>query len=289
MRIGLTLPAVGPLASRDAICSVASLAEELGFSSLWVSDHVALPIASRTEHPVLGTGMNWPAGAGWLDPFVALTCAATATSHARLGTAVLVLPLRPVLLVAKAAASVDLVSDGRLSLGIGIGWLSEEFALLGAPFLRRGERAEEAVTVLRRCWGDDPVCFSGEFHELAPFSFQPKPPQGPGLPILVGGASCAAIRRAASVGDGWLPSNLLPDALRSGVDQLRALAEAKGRATNVEVVVRPSRATHVDRDVAAEYGRAGADTLVLETDSRWMSSVGEVVRQVRSLGQQLGL
>ena len=150
MRFGMHLPQAGPAASAPAIRAVAKQAEELGFSDVWVSDHLAVP----KDTP-------YPPSAYILEPLVALTWAAAATERVRLGTTVLVLPLRPPVLLAKMLASLDLMSEGRVILGAAGGWLKAEFDALGVPFDDRGARTDETIDIMRRCWTEDPIDIDG--------------------------------------------------------------------------------------------------------------------------------
>jgi probable F420-dependent oxidoreductase len=192
MKFGIHLPQSGPAASASAIQAVASQAEDLGFSDVWVSDHVALP----RDAP-------YPPSSYILEPLIALTWAAAATRRVGLGTTVLVLPLRPPVLLAKMLGSLDLMSGGRLVIGAASGWLKEEFEALGVPFEERGVRTDETVEAMRRCWEDDPIDLTLPATRVRMAGMRAKPQPGRRIPIWVGGHSEAAFRRAVTVGDGW--------------------------------------------------------------------------------------
>ena len=157
LRIGAKVPNSGPLPAALGIGAMAAELERAGFDSLWVSDHVVMPAAISSAYPFAADGkVTWPTDAPYIDAMIALTAIAAATQRARIGTAVLVLPLRQPVVLAKQAASVDVLSGGRLDLGVGAGWLAEEFAALNVPFAGRGERLDEWIKVLRAVWTGSP-------------------------------------------------------------------------------------------------------------------------------------
>lgn len=208
MRFGIHLPQYGPVSGPDAIRRAAVQAEELGFSDVWVSDHIAFP--SSTPMPA------------WLyEPVVTLTWAAAATRRIGLGTSVLILPYRHPLHLAKELASLDRLSSGRLILGAAAGWLEGEFEALGVPFRERGTRTDEALDVLRACWEQDPVNFDGPRVRMKDMRVLPQP--GRRIPVWIGGHSDAALRRAARAGDAWHGTFLAPEATEPLLRKMRAL------------------------------------------------------------------
>ena len=192
MKFGVHLPQSGPAASAEAVRRVAVHAEALGFSDVWVSDHLALP-----------RGAPYPPSSYILDPIVTLTWAAAATQRIGLGTSVLVLPLRPPVLLAKSLASLDLMSGGRLTVGAAAGWLEAEFDALGVPFRERGARTDETLDLLRRCWTEDPVDATAPATRATLVDMRIKPQPERAIPIWIGGLSDIAIDRAVRSGDGW--------------------------------------------------------------------------------------
>jgi len=290
MEYGVTLPGTGPLATAEALTAVATRAEALGFASLWITDHVAIPLASGSRYPYNDDGRYpWTPAIPYLDAFTALTWVAAVTHRVRLGTSILVLPMRPPLLVAKTVATLDHLTGGRMILAVGAGWLEEEFALLGQPFDRRGRRTIEAIRVLRACWSPDPVSFEGEFYRFAPFAMDPKPAQGPRLPVLGGGESDAALRRVAAVCDGWHPLGLTLDQVSDRLGRLRGYAEAAGRSfSEFLLTVRPGRAAPVTRDLGAQYGALGVRLLVADLNYREMS-LSESLAHIERLARELRL
>jgi probable F420-dependent oxidoreductase len=208
---------------------MARLAEEAGAESLWVSDHVAMFRDARSRYPYSPDGRpSWSPDTSWLEAFVSLGWVAAATRSASVGTAVLVLPQRDPVLVAKTAASIDALADGRVVLGVGTGWLKEEFDLLRYSFRDRGRRMEEAIAVLRACWSGSPDEMHGEFFHLpAGVLCYPRPAREGGIPILLAGMSERAVERAGRLGDGWLPLVRLDEfdagRLEARLDQARAV------------------------------------------------------------------
>jgi probable F420-dependent oxidoreductase len=192
MKFGLHLPQAGPAASASAVRAVARQAEDLGFSDVWVSDHLALP-----------RNAPYPPSSYILEPLIALTWAAAVTERVGLGTTVLVLPLRPPVLLAKMLGCLDLMSGGRLIVGAAGGWLKEEFDALGVPFAERGARTDETIDIMRRCWTEDPIDIDAPTTGVKMTEMRVKPQPERAIPIWVGGHSEPAYRRAVELGDGW--------------------------------------------------------------------------------------
>jgi probable F420-dependent oxidoreductase len=209
VRIGLHALGIGPGAQPEVIDAVARAAEETGFSTLWAGEHVVMVDRPSSRYPYSDDGtIAVPADAPWLDPFVCLSFAAAATRRIAIATGILLLPEHNPVLVAKRAASLDVLSGGRLMLGVGVGWSAEEFAALGVPFADRGPRTREYVDVLRTLWRDDPASFAGRFVAFENVRMHPKPIRGAQLPIVFGGNSGPALARVAAAGDGWYGFNL---------------------------------------------------------------------------------
>jgi probable F420-dependent oxidoreductase len=207
--LGLHALGIGTGSERAVIDAVARAAERAGFTTLWAGEHVVMVDDATSPYPYSDDGkIAVPAAADWLDPLIGLSFAAAATSTIELATGVLLLPEHNPVLVAKQAASLDKLSAGRLSLGVGIGWSQEEFAALGVPFADRGMRTAEYVEAMRTLWRDDIASFHGEFVSFDNIRVNPKPLHGRHIPIIVGGNSEAALRRVAAWGDGWYGFNL---------------------------------------------------------------------------------
>jgi probable F420-dependent oxidoreductase len=216
VEFGISLPGRGPLAKPDPVLTLATKADALGYASIFVTDHVVLPASmARSVYPYSATG-QLPGGAAqdYLDPLAMLGSLARVTRHARLGTSVLVLPYRHPLVTAKILATIDQLSGGRLILGAGVGWLREEFEAVGAPpFEERGAVTDEYLRFMRATWTTDPVSFAGRYVSVRDVHALPKPAQSGGIPVWIGGHTDAAVRRAATLGDGWHPIALRPPGL----------------------------------------------------------------------------
>lgn len=228
---GLSFVGGGPMAQPDMAADLAQAAEELGFTALWMPEHVVLPINMQSRYPYSPDGKLPTAGmtTDAPDPFLWLTYVAATTRSIRLCTGVLVLPQRDPLVVAKQAATLDLLSGGRATLGVGVGWLAEEFAALHAEFTDRGQRMDEHIAVLRTLWGTQPASFHGRYTDFDQCISMPRPVQAGGIPIVIGGDSARAARRAGELGDGWFPGAPDPIVLAPLVETMRSAAASAGR------------------------------------------------------------
>jgi len=197
MKIGFGAPVAGAWATPGCLAAFCEQAEEAGYASLWTFSRPLVPE---------GSGME-PVYRSVLDPMVALGFAAARTSRIRLGVATVSLPFVSPAYLAKQATTVDVLSGGRLDLGLGIGWMPEEFAIMGASMARRGARAEEYLAVLRTLWADEVSSHAGEFYVVPPGRQDPRPVQQPGPPVLLGGMSRPAMERAGRIADGWITSS----------------------------------------------------------------------------------
>ncbi len=209
MKYGIALPNFGKYAQKDRILELTSSAEELGYDSIWVSDHVVIPSSHK------GFGDEF------LDPFITLTYLAASTHNIKLGTSVIILPYRNPVVLAKTVSTLDELSEGRVILGVGAGWLEDEFKALGVPYGERGTVTNEYIDVLKNLWTEDNPKFRGKYIEFSDITFLPKPVQKPHPPIWVGGGSASAIERAVKHGDGWHPVGLTPTELKIKVEYLR--------------------------------------------------------------------
>jgi len=230
IKLGLMFVNSGPFAQPDLLAHLAKTAEERGFESLWTVEHVVIPHDYKTPYPYARSG-KIPGGEDVAipDPLLPLAYAAAFTSRIRLATGILILPQRHPLYVAKEVATLDVLSRGRVILGIGSGWLKEEFDALGLDFHQRGARTDEAVAAMRALWREDTASFHGkhfDFHDLKSF---PKPVQSGGVPIHVGGHSPSAARRAGRMGDGFFPALGEADQLKPLFEIMREAAREAGR------------------------------------------------------------
>jgi probable F420-dependent oxidoreductase len=231
IRLGLHALGIGAGARREVIDAVAGAAEDAGFSTLWAGEHVVMVDTPASRYPYSADGLiAVPAEADWLDPMIGLSFAAAATTRIELATGVLLAPEHNPVILAKEAASLDLLSGGRLTLGIGVGWSREEFAALGIPFERRGARTEEYVAAMRVLWREDVASFSGEFVAFDSVRINPKPVRDRRIPVVLGGNSDVALRRVARWGDGWYGFYLAGvGAVRERITVLRELCREAGR------------------------------------------------------------
>jgi probable F420-dependent oxidoreductase len=228
LRLGVQLPNLGLLEGREPLVRMSKAAEELGFDSLWTGDHVVLPVEIRSRYPYNRTGDYPNDSLVAFDALIALGVAAGCTERVQLGTSVLIVPIRNPLLLAKMLASLDVLSEGRVILGAGTGWLREEFEVLGAPdFAARGEVLEEWIAIMRACWSEDTPRFEGRHYSFPPVNFRPRPARP--IPILLGGHSPAALRRVGRIGDGWFGTALPVEEVRTAIAEMREHARAAGR------------------------------------------------------------
>jgi probable F420-dependent oxidoreductase len=280
MRLGVSLAQVGRLADPASVRAAAVSAEQIGYSSLWVRDRLLAPVEPRTTNTNLPGAELPPEWATSLDPLAVLTYAAAVTDRVRLGTSILVAPWYRPALLARSLASLDVLSDGRLTVGLGLGWSLDEYEAAGVPLNERGSRLDHALDVLEACWAPDPICYDGPDLRIAPSLMGPKPLQHPRPPILLAGYSPAGLDRVARRADGWNPVGLPVERLASMWTTVRHLAAGYGRdpdglhfvvRANMLVTPDPLRADRpsyhgsidqVADDVEATR-RAGADEIVL--------------------------
>jgi probable F420-dependent oxidoreductase len=219
MRVGFAVPSAGSWATPENQLSVAGQAEKLGYQSLWTLQRVLNPVGSDPE-----------SYRNVADPLLTLAYLAGHTTTARLGVAVLNLPFVAPALLAKQTATLDRLSHGRLDLGLGLGWMPEEFVAAGVPMARRGARADEYLTVLSALWTGHTAAFDGEFYQLPEADMSPTPVQRPRPPILLGGASDAALRRVGRLADGWISASRHdPRTLGAAIATVKEAAERAGR------------------------------------------------------------
>jgi probable F420-dependent oxidoreductase len=246
MRVGLIPAAAGAVSSSGSyIADYVATAEASGFDSVWVGEHQALPVRPGTRYPGRREGLAEPSAAPLPDPLEWLAFAAAQSETMLLGTAVLILPLHHPVTLAKRVATLDQVSHGRVLLGVGVGWNREEYAACGAPWDRRGQRADETIEALRVLWRDEEATFEGPTIRFEPIYSSPKPVRSR-VPIFVGASAAAGARRAGRLGDGYLPFERDPDQLARLVTVMRDAAEEAGRdADAIEITAlgstRPER------------------------------------------------
>jgi probable F420-dependent oxidoreductase len=231
MRLGVSLPNVGLDHGKEMLLPVAEAAERLGFHSVWAAHYVLMPYERRSQYPYQrsGTEVAMSPGMQWLDPIVTLAAVAAATERVALGTSVLVLPYRDPVTLAAELAALDVLSAGRLILGVGAGWMREEFEAIGVPPGERGARTDEHLQVLKTLWTEDPAGFRGRFTSFDNVVLATTPRTEGGPPIWVGGNTDAALRRALRFADGWHGFEVYPEEMPSIVERLGQLGEEIGR------------------------------------------------------------
>jgi probable F420-dependent oxidoreductase len=257
MKLGLFGINTGPCADPETAARVAQAAEAAGFESVWTGEHVVLPDPQAPPSPA-------PPELPMLDPAVSLAFLAAGTVGLRLGTGIIILPQRNPLVLAKELASLDVVSHGRLVFGLGVGYLKPEFDALGVPFEGKGPRADDYIRAIKALWTMDKPAYEGRYVRFRGIQAFPRPIQKPHPPIVVGGMSDAAFRRAVRLGNGWYGFALDLERTRKSVEGLRAAAQAVERPRELgplEISVTPIGA--IDRDAVKRYEDLGVERLTL--------------------------
>ena len=288
MRFGVTIPNNWGIADVKQVLAFGPLAEELGYASVWVMDHLFNNgyIRERLD--------NRP----YYHPLATLSYLAATTQRVLLGTSVLVLPYHNPVALAKYTATLDQMSGGRVTLGVGVGAMPEEFAALGIPMAERGSRTDESIRLLKELWTREAPSYHSRRWRFSDLRFSPKPAQQPHIPLWIGGASPGAQRRAARLGDGWHPSGLTPEEYAAGRQQVRDLAQAAGRnpdsltmSARVEVDAAAGRASPQAADRArisgadfsqaartiAAYRNAGVEHLTLALNTGDVARIRELM------------
>lgn len=239
MKLGFNLPQIGPAASPESLVRVGQRAEELGYDSVWVTERLLFPIEPQTAYVGTPDGSLPEVYKIVLDPLESLTYVAAHTNRVALGTSILdMLYYNPVML-ARRLTTLDVLSAGRLRVGLGLGWSQDEFDAVGASMKGRGRRADEFITVLKAIWTTDPVEFHGEFYQVPKSIIQPKPVQKPHPPIYLAAYTPSGLKRAATLADGWLPAGVPSDGLKEMIAGLKGMAQEAGRdPAELAVVVR---------------------------------------------------
>jgi probable F420-dependent oxidoreductase len=263
MKIGMTAVGIGKAARPETIRVVVENAERLGFATLWAPEHVVLFDSHDSKYPYRDDGSFMArSDIDLLDPFIGLTYAAAFSSRIRLATGICLVAEHNPLALAKVIASLDSLSSGRLALGVGIGWSSEEFAALGIPFERRAQRTCEYIEVMRKLWGEEKSSFKGEFVRFEGVRSYPKPAQSAKLPIIFGGESMPALRRVARLGNGWFGVKLNPEQAAAKVATLRSLMTEAGRdISEIEIIISPYE-NEVSNDDLRAYHEIGVHEFV---------------------------
>ncbi len=286
MKFGISHCNVGDLAEPDRAAALARHAEEAGFESLWTVEHVVIPDVYEPRYPETPDGRFWFAhDLPLADPLIWMAYTAAQTSGLRLGTGILTLPQRNPLVTAKEVATLDRLSGGRVELGVGVGWLREEFEALGVEFAGRGERAEEAIAIMRELWAPGPRSHEGRRFGFTSVHCEPSPTR-PAVPIHIGGATPVAARRAGRIGDGFFPGGYDHDLVLSLVDQARREAEESGRDGTLEITVRWTKDPEAlaDRNVLDLLRDRGVDRVLVPAAT---VAAGGLERTLTELGSSV--
>jgi len=302
MRTGYTLPQVGPLAGPEALARVARTAEEIGYDSLWVLDRLLYPVHPRSPYPAAADGVLPEPYQRTLDPLLALSWAASLTKKVALGTSVLCLPFYNPVLLARSLATLDVLSAGRLRLGVGSSWSPDEFEATGVPFAERGGRTEEAITVLEALWKGGTVEHEGTYFSVPQSVLSLRPMQQPRPKIYMAAYAPVTLKRAGERADGWMPAGLPNSEIPALFGAVREAAAAAGRdPSRMELIVRanlfltdtaipgPDRYSFTGSleqiaDDVGELRQIGADEVIFETQfSPGISSIDDHLEKLRQL------
>lgn len=280
MKFGMAFANTGPYGfSAEAATALGAAAEAAGLDSLWTVEHVVVPKGYESQYPYDRSGrMPGPENSPIPDPLIWLTHLAATTTTLKLATGILIVPQRNPLVLAKQVATLDVLSGGRVILGVGAGWLQEEFVALDIPFEDRGRRLDDHIGALRAAWGEQPASFDGEVTRFTDVFSQPRPVNGT-VPIVVGGHSAAAARRAGRLGDGFFPAGVDDDKLVELIDIVRRSAEEAGRdPESVEITASgmalggPEPAAAVER-----YAAMGVRRMMIAPFTYDASAIGDVL------------
>ena len=284
MRFGILFTNTGRAVLPEGATALASIAEENGFESLWTVEHVVVPAGYESAYPYSPTGKMPGAEESPIpDPLIWLTWVAATTRTIKLATGILILPQRNPAVLAKEVATLDLLSGGRVILGVGVGWLKEEFEALGIPFEQRGARTDEYIEALRVFWREAEPTYKGKFVDFTNAKSYPKPAQTGGVPIAIGGHTEAAARRAGRLGDEFFPGTAGAEQLAGLLDVMRKAAIDAGRDPD-SIVVTAGGA--FDPDGVKRLADLGVHRVVIPNlggdPERWKQSLGAFAENVIS-------
>ena len=276
MKFGLRYLNTGENVDGDRAVAMAQAAEEAGFESIWTVDHVVIPKDYKSAYPYaqsrrMGDGSE---NIELPDPLIYMAYLASVTKTIRLATGILIVPQRNPVVTAKQLATLDQLSGGRIDLGIGVGWLEEEFKAIGVPFEQRGKRTDECINAMRHLWKDEIAEFHGNLVDFGPVFCRPQPVNG-AIPIIVGGHSKAAARRAGKIGDGFFPARGIPEDL---FQLVKTTAKEHGRnPDDIEFTV----STPDDLETTPDLAKIGVNRILIPSSamggtSQWASTPDEV-------------
>jgi len=287
MDYGIVLPHFGSFAREEVarrIVAAAEAAESLGYSTIWVIDHLVLP--AKIEGGYAFNPLD-----PFLEPLTVLGALALKTTRLKLGTAVLVLPYRHAIYTAKSLATVDVLSGGRLVVGVGAGWMEPEFNALGVPMAERGSRTNETIDVLKALWTQDTPGYVGRHYNFGNIKFVPQPLQKPRPPILVGGMTRGALQRVARRGDGWIAMGKGPDDLKAPLETLRELTIKAGRKPGeLHISMLPLATPSLEQVVKdiPRYAEVGVHHLYLSFRA-WTGEFSQMMELMARFAHEVGL
>jgi probable F420-dependent oxidoreductase len=284
MDIGYFGIGIGALTTSEWLRPVAMAAERLGFASIWAPEHVVLLEKYSSKYPYSTGEFPMPTDTPFADPFTTLAFVAACTNKIKLATGICLVPEHNPLVLAKTVATLDRLSGGRFILGVGIGWLAEEFQALGISFERRAQRTREYIEVMRKLWTEPKSSYSGEFVSFPEVQSFPKP-YNRTVPVWFGGETAPALRRVAEYGDGWIGFNLLPDEAGAKINRIEEILKANGRKrSDVHLAVSPYTKP-ITRDDLKRYRDVGADQVVL-LSWRPAPSVNDLVQRMEEMARE---
>ncbi len=282
MKFGIMFANTGPFATAEGAAAIATGAEAAGFESIWAVEHAVVPDGYQSKYPYSESGkMPGAVDADIPDPLVWLSFVAGHTSEIRLATGILIVPQRNPVVLAKACATLDKLSNGRFDLGIGVGWLQEEFDALGIPFEDRGPRTDDYVAAMRALWNEDKATYDGRFARFSAAIQRPQPVQAGGVPIVVGGHSKAAARRAGRLGDGFFPISASEDELMGLLELMKATAAEHGRDGDAITVTIGSWSPRRDSlDRVKQLEELGIHRLIVAPPARGLADLPAAMEQL---------
>jgi probable F420-dependent oxidoreductase len=283
MEFGIHLIGLGRRAAVEDYLTTVKAAEELGYHSVWINDHVIIPTRYTSSYPYAADGRpSFTADDSFYDPFVLLAALATQTKTIRLGTSVAVIPYRPPILTAKTVATLDVVCGGRFIFGVGVGWFAEEMELLGVSFKERARVTREYLDTMKALWTRERPQVRGPRAQLAEVGFSPKPIQRPHPPLWFGGETRAALRRVVQQGDGWFPAFISPEEFGSKAAELKQLCAEHGRDfSSLTLCVFPANRAFFTLDALRTYRQHGAALVLAPLGSPKLEDFIAQMRQFR--------
>ena len=282
MKFGIMFASTGPFASAEGAAAIATNADQFGLESIWSVEHAVIPDGYQSQYPYSASGkIPGSQDADIPDPLIWLAYAAALTTEVKLATGILIVPQRNPVVLAKECATLDKLSNGRFELGIGVGWLEEEFNALGLPFADRGPRTDDYVAAMRALWTQDKASYDGPFASFENAIQRPQPVQDGGVPIVVGGHSKAAARRAGRLGDGFFPISATEDDLVGLLELMKATAADNGRdgdAISVTVGSWSPRRDSIDK--VKELEDLGIDRLIVAPPTGRLEELPEAMERL---------